>query len=90
MLHNDPNINVRLAALSLMEKYGEDKHISTSLVNALQTQDDPIVQLGLVRYLGARKDKRIDDKLQALAENPETFAAVRDEAYSILLTQDKL
>ena len=89
-LNHDGNTNVRLAALSLMEKYSDDGHVSALLVSSLNKQNDPIVQLGLVSLLGKKKNLKIDDKLKSLADGPDTFAAVRDEAYSILLNQNKL
>ncbi|TDO24270.1 hypothetical protein [Pedobacter duraquae] len=89
-LNNDGNTNVRLAALSLMQKYSDDGHVSALLVSSLNKQNDPIVQLGLVSLLGKKKNLKIDDKLKSLADGPDTFAAVRDEAYSILLNQNKL
>ena len=49
-----------------------------------------MVQLGLVTILGKMKDLNINDKLYALANDPNTFDAVKDEAYSILLKDDKL
>jgi hypothetical protein len=89
-LNHDGNTNVRLAALGVLQKYSADKYASSLLVNSLNKQDDPMVQLGLVSFLGKMKNVEIGDKLYALANNPETFAAVRDEAYSVLLNQDKL
>ena len=89
-LNQDGNTNVRLAALSVLQKYSTDSHASSLLVNALGKQDDPIVQLGLINMLGKMKHVKIEDKLHAIVENPQTFAAVRDEAYNILLNQDKL
>lgn len=89
-LNHDPNTNVRLAALSLLDKHRNKEHVSALLINSLNNQDDPMVQLGLVSLLGKMKNIKIDDKLQALASNPDTFDAVRDEAYNILLNQDKL
>lgn len=89
-LNHDKNTNVRLAALSLMEKINHDGQVSSLLVSSLDKQDDPIVQLGLVSILGKTKNIDIDDKLESLASSPDTFAAVRDEAYSILLKQNKL
>ena len=89
-LNNDGNTNVRLAALSVMQNYRDDAHVSNLLVRSLNTQTDPMVQLGLVGLLGKMKNVKIEGRLQALANNPETFAAVRDEAYNILLNQDKL
>lgn len=89
-LNHDGNTNVRLAALSLMEKLSHDDHVASLLVRSLDKQDDPMVQLGLVSILGKMKNIEIDDKLESLARSPDTFAAVRDEAYSILLKQNKL
>ena len=89
-LNHDGNTNVRLAALSVMQQYSADQYTSLLLVNSLTKQSDPIVQLGLISTLGKMKNVKIDDKLQAIANNPETFAAVREEAYNVLLNQDKL
>ncbi|WP_316825598.1 HEAT repeat domain-containing protein [Pedobacter miscanthi] len=89
-LNHDGNTNVRLAALNVLQKYSADKYASALLISSLNKQDDPMVQLGLVSFLGKMKNAAIGEKLYALANNPETFAAVRDEAYSALLNQDKL
>lgn len=89
-LNNDGNTNVRLAALTVLQKYSFDGHASSLLVKSLDKQSDPVVQLGLVSQLGKMKNVNIDEKLYALANNPETFVAVRDEANKILLNQDKL
>ncbi|KQR69633.1 HEAT repeat domain-containing protein [Pedobacter sp. Leaf176] len=89
-LNHDENSNVRLAALSVLEKYSYDAHVSTMLIHSLNTQSDPMVQLGLVNILGKMKNLNINDKLYALANDPNTFDAVKDEAYSILLKEDKL
>lgn len=89
-LNHDGNTNVRLAALSLMQKYSDNEHVSALLVSSLYAQGDPIVQLGLVTTLGKMKNIEINDKLESLVNSPETFAAVRDEAYRILLNQNRL
>ncbi|WP_316737488.1 HEAT repeat domain-containing protein [Pedobacter aquatilis] len=89
-LNHDGNTNVRLAALSVLQKYSFDGHATSLLVKSLDKQNDPIVQLGLISSLGKMKDVNIDQKLHALANNPETFVAVRDEANKVLLNQDKL
>ncbi|WP_432710722.1 HEAT repeat domain-containing protein [Pedobacter sp.] len=89
-LNHDGNTNVRLAALSLMQKYSDNEHVSALLVSSLYAQGDPIVQLGLVTTLGKMKNIEITDKLESLVNSPETFAAVRDEAYRILLNQNRL
>ena len=89
-LNHDVNTNVRLAALSVLQKYSTDNYTSSLLVASLGKQDDPIVQLGLISMLSKVKNVKIDDQLYAIANNPDTFSAVRDEAYNVLLNQDKL
>jgi len=89
-LEYDGNSNVRLAALSVMAQYKNDTHVSTMLVNALKNQTDPMVQLALVNLLGNMDNVKIDESLYALVSNPETFSAVKDEAYTILMREDKL
>ncbi|MES2419257.1 MAG: hypothetical protein V4541_13800 [Bacteroidota bacterium] len=89
-MNHDRNTNVRLAALSVLQKYSSDKQVSNLLINSLDTQNDPMVQLGLLSQLRQMKNVEIDNKLQSLIHNPETFLAVRDEAYNILLDQNKL
>ena len=89
-LNEDGNSNVRLAALGIMEKYSDDSYVSALLVRSLNTQNDPMVQLGLVNLLGKMKNININNELYALANNPNTFNAVKDEAYILLLKEDKL
>ncbi|RZK47291.1 MAG: HEAT repeat domain-containing protein [Pedobacter sp.] len=89
-LDADNNSNVRLAALSLMGTYNEDSYIGSKLINAIHTQKDPIVQLGLIELLRKTDNPKLDDRLYALANDPNTFTAVKDQAYSILLNQNKL
>ena len=89
-LNSDGNSNVRLAALSVLEKYSYDDYVSSKLISSLNAQSDPMVQLGLVTLLVKMKNININDRLYALANDPNTFDAVKDEAYSALLKEDKL
>jgi len=89
-LNNDNNSNVRLAALDILGSYSNDKYVSSLLVYSLGTQSDPMVQLELVTLLGNMEHLKIEEKLYALAADPNTFTAVKDEAFSILLNQNKL
>lgn len=86
----DASSNVRLAALGVLEKHQSDHYVSSLLVSALNNQHDPMVQLALVSLLGQMPHVQIDEKLYALVNDPETFGAVKDEAYSVLLKENKL
>lgn len=89
-LNNDSNSNVRLAALNVMRQYANNKYVSSLLVESLATQKDPLIQLGLIDLLGKLDNVKIEDRLFALADDPDTFGAVKDEAYLVLLNQNKL
>ena len=88
-IQQDGNSNVRMAALSVLEKYQHDTQVSDLLIKALHQQNDPMVQLSLVNLLGKMKDIKIDDRLYALVNDPSTMEAVKDEAYQILLKENK-
>lgn len=89
-MNNDPNSNVRLAALGVIGQYASDTHATSLLVRSFSTQADPLVQLGLVSLLGKVENTKVEHRLFALAEDPNTFAAVKEEAYAALLNQNKL
>jgi hypothetical protein len=89
-LNYDSNSNVRLAALNLMAKYAQDSYVSNTFMQSLNIQKDPLVQLGLIDLLSQTNNPKFDDKLYALANDPTTLAAVKDQAYLILLNQNKL
>ena len=89
-LNNDNNSNVRLAALDILGNYSKDQYVSSLLVSSLNTQKDPMVQLELLNLLGTMEHVKIEDKLYALTADPNTFGAVKDEAYNILLNQNRL
>ena len=86
----DANSNVRLAALNLMGHYRQDEYVSSTFLKALNTQKNPIVQLALIDLLGNIDNPKLDDRLYALANDPNTFQAVKDQAYLVLLNQNKL
>ncbi|MCX2582775.1 HEAT repeat domain-containing protein [Pedobacter sp. MR22-3] len=88
-IQHDGNSNVRLAALSVLEKYRQDTHVTNLLVNALNHQNDPMLQLSLVNLLGKMQNVKIDERLYALVNDPSTLEAVKDEVYQILLKENK-
>jgi hypothetical protein len=89
-LNQDPNSNVRLAVIGLMGSYAQDSYVSSTCVRSLSNQKDPLVQLELINLLSRTNDTKLDEKLFALANDPNTFAMVKDQAYLVLLNQNKL
>src|SRR5438105_13192920 len=46
-LRHDPSVDVRLAALDALSRHSAQPQVRTSVVNALQDQQSPLVQVAL-------------------------------------------
>ncbi len=47
-LKEDPNINVRLAALDALEKFNDDRAIRKTMIESIPMQSSPLVQIALI------------------------------------------
>lgn len=85
---NDGNDNVRLAALEVLSKFSNDKYVNEQLMAGLSKQKDPVVQLELIKIMGNNSSPETTDKLIAMANNPFTVEAVKEQVYYALLTNN--
>ncbi len=84
-LHEDPNTNVRLAALDALGKFYQQAHVRKTLITSLTTQKDPVVQIALIRLLVQMKEKQIVNELEKITRDGQVMKAVKDEAHSGIL-----
>lgn len=84
-MHEDPNTNVRLAALDALSKFVGDDHVKKELIHSLSIQKDPIVQIALIQLLVNIREKSVVNDLQRLVDDAGTMKVVKDEAYSGIL-----
>jgi len=84
-MSEDPNTNVRLAALDALSKFIDEPKVRTALINALQNQKEPHVQIALIQILVKIKATNVVNDLQKIIEDEGTIQAVKDEAYSGIL-----
>jgi hypothetical protein len=84
-MNEDPNSNVRLAALEALSRFMDEKQVRQELVKSLGKQKDPIVQIQLIQLLVKMKEKGVVDDLQKIVDDEETMHAVKDEAYSAIM-----
>lgn len=84
-LNNDPNTNVRMAALDALSKFHREPHVRKVLIDALSNQKDPLVQIALIQLMVKMKEKGVVNDLKRIVEDDETMEAVKDEAYSGIL-----
>jgi len=84
-MNDDPNTNVRLAALEALGKFYQQEHVRKALVTSLSTQKDPVVQIALIRLLVQMKEKQIVNELKKITRDGQVMKAVKDEAHSGIL-----
>jgi anti-sigma factor RsiW len=84
-LNEDPNTNVRLAALEALGKFYQHTHVRKTLITSLGTQKDPVVQIALIRLLVQMKEKQIVNELEKITRDGQVMKAVKVEAHSGIL-----
>ena len=81
-LNNDPNANVRMAALDGLAKFYREQYVCRKLIASLKKQQDPAVQIAMIELLTRMKESAILTELDKLVNDEYTMKAVKDCAYS--------
>ncbi|HVX48881.1 MAG TPA: zf-HC2 domain-containing protein [Chitinophagaceae bacterium] len=76
-LNNDKNVNVRLAALYSLDKFSSNRVLIDSLVLSLPRQTDPIIQIGLINMLAAKKARQAIKPIKDIISNTNTIKEVK-------------
>jgi hypothetical protein len=79
-LMHDPNVNVRLACVDALKKFGERQIVRRGALQALQRQDSPLVQAALIDFVVELREKEAVDTLRMLSRDPNINEAVRARA----------
>jgi Putative zinc-finger len=79
-LNNDKNLNVRLAALYSVAKFGASQVVRDSLVASLSRQTEPIMQIVLINILTERKESKAIGPIREILLNKKTMKPVKDIA----------
>lgn len=81
-MNNDPNTNVRLAALDGLTKFYREGYVKKQLIKSLKKQHDPMVQIALIGLLTRMKESAILTQLEGMTKDDNTLDAVKETAYS--------
>ncbi|WP_295770968.1 HEAT repeat domain-containing protein [uncultured Mucilaginibacter sp.] len=81
-MNNDPNTNVRMAALDGLAKFYKESYVRKQLVKSLKKQQDPMVQIALIELLTRMKESAILTELEGMVKDESKMDAVRETAYS--------
>ncbi len=80
LLINDESINVRLAAVDAMRQHSGERRIKDGLLRALESEQQPIVQISIINALVGMDETRAKATLENLIEKEDTPDFVKDEA----------
>jgi len=76
----DQNVNVRLAALDALHQSANNQMVRSGLVEALDRQTSPMVQIALIDLLAEIRDKEAADALKELMQESGLNPEVRERA----------
>lgn len=81
-LNNDPNANVRLAALDGLTRFHKEAYVRRKLAASLNNQQDPLVQINLIDMLTWMRESSILPDLERIVNDDTSINAVKDVAWS--------
>lgn len=79
-LHYDSSVDVRLAALDALTRYGGRPDVRKGLIDALEGQQSPLVQVALIDALVDLHDSGAIQQLKKLQQDPKVDPSVRKKA----------
>ena len=79
-LNSDPNVNVRLASVDALRRFGGREGVRRDVAEALPQQESPLVQIALIDFLLEAEGPEAAGVLRRLADDLMLDKAVRDRA----------
>lgn len=79
-LKTDASVDVRLAALDSLLRYGRDTNVRRGVTEALGGRQSPLVQIALINALVEMRETRAVPQIKQLQHSPGVNPAVRDRA----------
>ncbi|MEO6246655.1 MAG: hypothetical protein ABIQ12_14610 [Opitutaceae bacterium] len=76
----DPNANIRLRALEALSSHADRALVRAGVLAALPREQNPLVQLELIDFVAAARDRAAAPALERLAQSEGADRSVRDAA----------
>lgn len=81
----DPSTNVRLSALEALYQHADKDVVRAGVLASLAREQNPLVQVSMIDFLVAARDREAAPTLQELARSEKTDRSVRDAAQRALV-----
>ncbi|MFK7775505.1 MAG: HEAT repeat domain-containing protein [Saprospiraceae bacterium] len=78
-LNNDENVNVRLAAIEALADFSQNPKVRKGLIDAIQYQDSPMVQLTLAELMVFLQDKKSVKEFKNLMKKKDIPREVKNQ-----------
>ena len=79
-LNNDPDVNVRLAAVDALYLFSSQPWVRDALVSSLSQQESPLVQVALIDLMVEIREQKALEALRMLIERQDGNPKVKDRA----------
>ena len=79
-LNNDPNVNVRLAAVDALYLFYDHPEVKEGLLGSLAGQTSPLVQMSLINLLVEIRERRAAEALERLIQDEKLNPKVKKRA----------
>ncbi|MBC7367967.1 MAG: zf-HC2 domain-containing protein [Undibacterium sp.] len=76
----DPSANVRLNALEALYPHADQEVVRAGVLTSLPREQSPLVQISMIDFLVASRDREATPALQKLSANPQADLNVREAA----------
>jgi hypothetical protein len=81
----DPSTNVRLSALEALYQHADKDVVRAGVLASLTREQNPLVQVSMIDFLVAAKDREAASTLQEMARSDKVDRSVRDAAKRALV-----
>ncbi|NER14362.1 hypothetical protein GWK08_12990 [Leptobacterium flavescens] len=78
-MFNDEHVNVRLAAAEALMRFSDSQEVRKTLIEALEKEQDPSMQIELIHMLVEIKEKRAVPVMKALLQKESTASYVKEQ-----------
>ncbi|MEM6684167.1 MAG: HEAT repeat domain-containing protein [Bacteroidota bacterium] len=84
ILKEDSDVNSKIAVIEALLKFPNNQQVRTNLIEALEIEQEPLVQLKLINSVAILREQRAKVPLQKIIDNKESLPLVKGNASELL------
>ncbi|GEM_PF-2088600 len=89
ILREDSDSNSKIAVIDALLKFPKNQDVRGSLISALGTETEPLVQLKLIKSVAILREQRAKESLQRIIQDKESLPVVKGNASASLAMLNK-